>query len=302
MELKIRQLSKTYQSGVQALKQVNLTISDGMFGLLGPNGAGKSTLMRIIATLQNADEGTIDLDDINVLEDKPEVRRILGYLPQDFGVYPDVTAEQMLDHIALLKGIARKRERKEAVLFLLRQTNLYDVRKRKLGTYSNGMKQRFGIAQALLGNPGLIIVDEPTAGLDPEERNRFYNLLAAVSEERIVILSTHIVEDVRQLCNQMAIIDEGEILFSGEPDQSINDLKGKTWEKIIKKHESTEYLRQFNVILTRLVAGDVLIHVLAGERPGPGFEAADPGLEDVYFSITQKSGAQGAFLKNRPPG
>jgi len=302
MELKIRQLSKTYQSGVQALKQVNLTISDGMFGLLGPNGAGKSTLMRIIATLQNADEGTIDLDDINVLEDKPEVRRILGYLPQDFGVYPDVTAEQMLDHIALLKGIARKRERKEAVLFLLRQTNLYDVRKRKLGTYSNGMKQRFGIAQALLGNPGLIIVDEPTAGLDPEERNRFYNLLAAVSEERIVILSTHIVEDVRQLCNQMAIIDEGEILFSGEPDQSINDLKGKTWEKIIKKHESTEYLRQFNVILTRLVAGDVLIHVLAGEQPGPGFEAADPGLEDVYFSITQKSGAQGAFLKNRPPG
>jgi ABC-2 type transport system ATP-binding protein len=291
MELKIRQLSKTYQSGVQALKQVNLTISDGMFGLLGPNGAGKSTLMRIIATLQNADEGTIDLDDINVLEDKPRVRQILGYLPQDFGVYRDVTAEQMLDHIALLKGISRKRERKEAVLFLLRQTNLYDVRKRKLGTYSNGMKQRFGIAQALLGNPGLIIVDEPTAGLDPEERNRFYNLLAAVSEERIVILSTHIVEDVRQLCNQMAIIDEGEILFSGNPDQSINDLKGKIWEKIIKKQESTEYLRQFNVILTRLVAGDVLIHVLAGEQPGPGFEAADPGLEDVYFSITQKSRA-----------
>ena len=301
MELKIEKLTKTYDSGVQALKHVSLTISNGMFGLLGPNGAGKSTLMRIIATLQNADEGNIYLDDIDVLTDKDKVRRILGYLPQDFGVYPDVTAEQMLNHIAQLKGIDNKKQRQETVNVLLQQTNLYEVSKRKLGTYSNGMKQRFGIAQALLGNPRLIIVDEPTAGLDPEERNRFHNLLGAISEDRIIILSTHIVDDVRQLCSQMAVIHEGEIRLIDKPDQAIHHLKGKIWEKVIKKQELNEYTDQYKIILTRLFAGNVLIHVLAEKHPGPGFEAAAPDLEDVYFTtIFASGGHQGLFLKKPP--
>lgn len=284
MELKIENLSKTYQKDVRALKKVNLEISTGMFGLLGPNGAGKSTLMRTIATLQEADEGSVRLDDIDVLKEKGRVRRILGYLPQDFGVYADVTAEKMLDHISLLKGIVKKKERKEAVNSLLEQTNLYHVRKRKLGGFSNGMKQRFGIAQALIGSPKLIIVDEPTAGLDPEERNRFHNLLSEISENVIVILSTHIVDDVRRLCDCMAIIREGEILFSGSPGEAEKNLQGKTWEKVIKKEELADYEQRFHVILTRLSAGNVLIHVLGDSQPQGGFVAVNPDLEDVYFS------------------
>lgn len=288
MELKIMNLSKTYQNGVQALKNVNLEISTGMFGLLGPNGAGKSTLMRTIATLQKADEGGIHLDGMDVLKEKEEVRRILGYLPQEFGLYPEVTAEHMLTHIALLKGISDKKERKETVQYILDQTDLYDVRKRKLGTFSGGMKQRFGIAQALLGNPKLIIVDEPTAGLDPEGRNRFHNLLSEISENRIVILSTHIVDDVSVLCSQMAIIHEGVVLLSGKTDEAIDRLKGNIWEKTIEKQELAEYDNRFHIILTRLFAGNISIHVLSDKQP-EGFEAVNPDLEDVYFS-TIKNG------------
>lgn len=288
MELKITNLSKTYQNGVQALKNVNLEISAGMFGLLGPNGAGKSTLMRTIATLQKADEGAIHLDGIDVLKDKEEVRRILGYLPQEFGLYPEVTAEHMLTHIALLKGISDKKERKGTVQYILEQTDLYDVRKRRLGTFSGGMKQRFGIAQALLGNPKLIIVDEPTAGLDPEGRNRFHNLLSEISENRIVILSTHIVDDVSVLCSKMAIIHEGVVLLSRKTNEAIDRLKGNIWEKTIEKQELAEYDNRFHIILTRLLAGNISIHVLSDKQP-EGFEAVNPDLEDVYFS-TIKNG------------
>ena len=282
MELQITNLSKTYSNGVRALKHVDLSITPGMFGLLGPNGAGKSTLMRMIATLQNADEGAIHLNGIDVLREKDKVRQILGYLPQEFGLYPDVTAEYMLNHIALLKGISNKKERKETIQFILGQTNLYDVRKRKLGGFSGGMKQRFGVAQALLGNPKLIIVDEPTAGLDPEGRNRFHNLLSEISENIIVILSTHIVDDVRQLCNQMAIIHEGKILMFGRTDEVIEELKGKIWVKIVKKQELANYDNQFDIILTRLYGGNVLIHVWSDDQP-EGFTTANPDLEDVYF-------------------
>ena len=288
MELKINDLSKTYKNGVQALKNVDLTISTGMFGLLGPNGAGKSTLMRTIATLQKADKGTICLNGWDVLNEKDRVRRILGYLPQDFGVYPDVTAEQMLNHVAVLKGLSKKKERKEIVRQLLIQTNLMDVKKQKLGSFSGGMKQRFGIAQALLGNPGLIVVDEPTAGLDPEERNRFLNLLSEISENIIVILSTHIVDDVKELCRQMAIIHLGEVLLTGSPERLINRIKGKIWEKIIKKQEFDAYDSRLSIILTRLFAGNVLIHVLSDAPPDPGFESVRPELEDVYFSTIKK--------------
>jgi len=288
MELKINNLSKTYRNGVQALKNVDLNISTGMFGLLGPNGAGKSTLMRTIATLQRADKGTIFLYGMDVLKEKDRVRRILGYLPQDFGVYPDVTAEQMLNHIAVLKGLSKKKERKEIVRQLLIQTNLINVRKQKLGSFSGGMKQRFGIAQALLGNPGLIVVDEPTAGLDPEERNRFLNLLSEISEAVIVILSTHIVDDVKELCRQMAIIHLGEVLLAGSPECLIDEIKGKIWEKIIKKQEFPEYDSRFSILLTRLFAGNVLIHVLSDGPPDQGFESVKPDLEDVYFSTIKK--------------
>jgi ABC-2 type transport system ATP-binding protein len=287
MQLRINQLSKTYANGVQALKKVDLSIFNGMFGLLGPNGAGKSTLMRTIATLQEADEGSISLDHLNVLEDKTQIRRILGYLPQNFGLYEDVNAEQMLHHIAHLKGITRKHQRRVAVETLLRKTNLYELRKRRLGTYSGGMKQRFGIAQALLANPRLIIVDEPTAGLDPEERNRFYNLLGDISQDCIVILSTHIVDDIQQLCNQMAIIYEGEVLSTDTPTQAINCLKGRIWGKSIKKQQLPEYKEKFNVILTRLLSGNVVIHVLAEDAPAPGFQSVAPELEHVYFSVVQ---------------
>lgn len=287
MELEIKNLSKTYPNNIQALKKVNLEISTGMFGLLGPNGAGKSTLMRTIATLQMADEGAIHLNGIDVLKEKDEVRRILGYLPQEFGLYPEAPAQHMLNHIALLKGISDKKERKETVKHILDQTDLYEARKRKLGTFSGGMKQRFGIAQALLGNPKLIIVDEPTAGLDPEGRNRFHNLLSEISENRIVILSTHIVDDVSVLCGQMAIIHKGEVLLSGGTDDAIKGLQGKIWEKIIKKQELAEYDNRFHIILTRLSAGNILIHVQNDTQPD-GFEAVHPDLEDVYFSTIKK--------------
>lgn len=282
MNLHITNLSKTYPNGVQALNRVNLTMTNGMFGLLGPNGAGKSTLMRIIATLQEADEGDIQLDDIDIMEQKSDVRRRLGYLPQEFGLYPEITAEQMLDHIAVLKGISKKYDRKKNIDFLLEQADLYDVRKQKLGSFSGGMKQRFGIVQALLGEPKMIIVDEPTAGLDPEGRNRFYNLLSDISENRIVILSTHIVDDVRVLCRQMAILHQGEVLLSGETNQAIDGLKGKIWEKSIQKRELAEYDDRFRIVLTRLLGGDVLIHVLSDTRP-EGFTQTTPDLEDVYF-------------------
>jgi len=285
LELKIENLSKTYKNGVQALKNVDLTIPTGMFGLLGPNGAGKSTLMRTIATLQEPDQGSIMLGEVNVLNQKDDVRKMLGYLPQEFGVYPKVTAEAMLNHFAVLKGITRKSERREMIDYLFHQTDLYDHRKKKLGTYSGGMKQRFGVAQALLGNPKLIIVDEPTSGLDPEGRNRFLNLLSAISEEIVVILSTHIVDDVSELCSEMAIISSGEVLITGEPQKAISGLQGKVWKKTITKEELEDHSKGYKLLSTSLVAGRPVIHVLSDEHPGEGFESIDPDLEDVYFSI-----------------
>lgn len=258
-----------------------------MFGLLGPNGAGKSSLMRTIATLQDADTGSIQLDDIDVLRNKEAVRRVLGYLPQEFGVYPSVSAEELLDHFATLKGIASARERKEMVGALLQQTNLYEVRKKHVGGYSGGMKQRFGIAQALLGNPRLIIVDEPTAGLDPAERNRFHNLLSEIGENLVVILSTHIVSDVSDLCRHMAIINKGEVLLTGDPLTVMNNLRGKIWRKLIEKAELPALQASQQVISSRLFAGKTVVHVLADSAPDSGFEAVNPDLEDVYFSEIQ---------------
>ena len=283
MELIIQSLSKTYPNGVQALKNVSLTLSNGMFGLLGPNGAGKSSLMRTIATLQDADEGSITLDTIDVLKEKTQVRQLLGYLPQEFGVYPRISAEQMLDHIARLKGIGNSAERKELVEALLDNVNLTKYKKKKLGTYSGGMKQRFGIAQALIGHPKLIIVDEPTAGLDPAERNRFYNLLSHIGENTIVILSTHIVEDVSTLCSQFAIIHEGEVLYNGTPDMAISDLNGKIYSRLIPNHEVQLYRGKFDVISTQLKAGSLQVRIFSESDPGDGFVHAVPSLEDVYF-------------------
>jgi ABC-2 type transport system ATP-binding protein len=289
LELRIDNLSKTYPNGVQALRDVSLTIPTGMFGLLGPNGAGKSTLMRTIATLQEADSGSIFLDGsaglggLDVLRQKDEVRRVLGYLPQEFGVYPRVSPEGLLEHFAILKGIADRRLRKDTVAALLQRVNLYDVRKQKLGTFSGGMRQRFGIAQALLGNPQLIIVDEPTAGLDPGERVRFHNLLAEIGENVIVILSTHIVEDVSDLCSRMAIISHGRVLAEGEPSQRIANVEGKIWRRVIDKGELQLLQNNHAVISTRLAAGRTVVHVFSEERPA-GFEAVNPSLEDVYFS------------------
>jgi ABC-2 type transport system ATP-binding protein len=284
MELRIRDVSKTYPNGVQALKQVNLTIPQGMYGLLGPNGAGKSTLMRILATLQEPDEGGIHLGDLDVLNQKDELRRTLGYLPQEFGVYPKVSAEELLDHFALLKGVAGRGARREVVEALLRQVNLWEVRKQKLGGYSGGMRQRFGVAVALLGNPKLLIVDEPTAGLDPAERVRFLNLLSELGENSVVLLSTHIVEDVSELCTRMAIIDRGEILLEAEPLRAVGDLQGRIWRRVISKDELPEVERNHAVISTKLLAGRTLVRVHADAAPGPGFEPAEPDLEDVYFS------------------
>ncbi|MCB0633977.1 MAG: ABC transporter ATP-binding protein [Saprospiraceae bacterium] len=284
MELQITSLNKTYSNGVQALKDVTLTIPQGMFGLLGPNGAGKSSLMRTIATLQDADSGTVQLGDIDVLQEKDAVRRMLGYLPQEFGVYPKVSAETMLEHVAGLKGINNRRERKEVVAALLERVNLFDVRKKNLGTFSGGMKQRFGIAQALLGNPRLIIVDEPTAGLDPTERNRFHNLLSEIGENTIVILSTHIVEDVTNLCQDMAIICLGEVIAQGHPAELVDQVNGKIWQKSIEKAELEQHTAQYRVISTRLQGGRTLIHVYSEDHPGDGFTAVPADLEDVYFT------------------
>jgi ABC-2 type transport system ATP-binding protein len=284
VELQIRDVSKTYPNGVQALKDVTLTIPVGMYGLLGPNGSGKSTLMRTIATLQEPDEGRIRFGNIDVLNQKDEVRKTLGYLPQEFGVYPKVSAENLLDHFALLKGVAERRARKEVVESLLRQTNLWEVRKQKLGGYSGGMKQRFGVAVALLGDPKLMIVDEPTAGLDPAERVRFLNLLSELGENSVVLLSTHIVEDVSELCTRMAIIDQGEILLEAEPLRAVSDLRGRIWRRVISKEELPEVEREHAVISTKLLAGRTVVYVYSDMAPGPGFEAAEPDLEDVYFS------------------
>ena len=284
MQIQIQHLSKTYSNGVKALDDVSLTITCGMYGLLGPNGAGKSTLMRTLATLQEPDRGSIHLGDLDVLRQKEEVRRLLGYLPQDFGVYPRISAHDMLDHIALLKGIVNSRERKEAVGAMLRRCNLYDVRNKALASFSGGMRQRFGIAQALIGNPRLLIVDEPTAGLDPGERNRFYNLLAEVGEQVIVILSTHIVEDVTDLCPNMAIIHEGRVLFEGTPDDAIAALRGRVWQRFIAKSELPEYERRCRVISSRLAAGRPFLHVLGDEAPDLGFSPGTPDLEDVFFT------------------
>ena len=281
--LTIRQLSKTYANGVRALRDVSLDIPHGMFGLLGPNGAGKSTLMRTIATLQDPDAGSITLDDLDVLADKPAARRVLGYLPQEFGVYPKVTAEAMLDHFAVLKGVTARGERSDLVAGLLKQVNLWDVRKRKLGGFSGGMRQRFGIAQALIGDPKLVIVDEPTAGLDPEERQRFLNLLAEIGERVVVILSTHIVEDVTELCPRMAIIAEGQVRLAGEPREAIRSLEGRVWRRVVDKAALPEYRERMTVLSTRLAAGHTVIHVLADAQPGEGFEGVPPELEDVYF-------------------
>lgn len=283
MKLIISNLSKTYPNGVQALKNIDLTIPTGMYGLLGPNGAGKSTLMRTIATLQEADTGTVTLNGLNVLKEKAAVRKKLGYLPQEFGVYPKISAEAMLDHFAELKGITDKKERKHLIKALLEQTNLYHVRKKNLSSYSGGMKQRFGIAQALIGNPEIIIVDEPTAGLDPAERNRFHNLLSEIGEHIIVILSTHIVDDVSDLCKNMAIINEGKVLLTGVPSELIKSIDGLIWEKVIDKNELNEYQNQYNVISTKLFTGNIIIHVFS-EYPLDSFKKVEPSLEDVYFS------------------
>ncbi|MDX2246427.1 MAG: ABC transporter ATP-binding protein [Bacteroidia bacterium] len=283
MQLTINGLSKTYPNGTQALKGVSLEISTGMFGLLGPNGAGKSTLMRTLATLQEADSGTAFLDGLDLLKDKKEVRKILGYLPQSFGVYPRVSAEEMLDHFATLKGIHNSRERKAIVEALLHQTNLYNDRKKMLGKFSGGMKQRFGIAQALLGNPKLIIVDEPTAGLDPAERHRFHNLLSEIGENIIVILSTHIVEDVSDLCRNMAIIHKGDVVLSGVPSDLIAQVNGKVWQTVIEPETLETLSSQVKVISTRHAAGKLRVRVFSESNPGQGFESVSPDLEDVYF-------------------
>lgn len=283
MQLTIRNLSKTYSNGVKALQDVSLDIPTGMYGLLGPNGAGKSTLMRTLATLQEADGGTVTLGDIDVLKDKDAVRRALGYLPQEFGIYPRISATDMLDHLATLKGIPSNR-RKEVVTALLQRVNLWDHRKKSVSSYSGGMRQRFGIAQALIGDPKLIIVDEPTAGLDPGERNRFYNLLSEIGENVIVILSTHIVEDVKELCSNMAIINGGQVLYAGSPETALAQLEGKIWEKAITKAEIEQYQSQFNIISSKLVAGKPIIHILSDQDPGEGFRPTAAGLEDVFFS------------------
>ena len=289
MDLRINDLSKTYPNGVKALQNVTLSIPTGMFGLLGPNGSGKSTLMRTIATLQEADSGSITLGDIDVLRQKDEVRKLLGYLPQEFGVYPRISAETLLNHFATLKGIHDRRQRKELVAALLRRTNLYDVRKQNLGTYSGGMRQRFGIAQALLGNPKLIIVDEPTAGLDPGERVRFHNLLAEIGEHVVVILSTHIVEDVSDLCSRMAIISGGRVLTEGDPAEAMRTLEGKIWKRIVPKEQLAEYQQKHAVISTQLAGGKTVVHVLADARPDASFEPVPASLEDVYFSTLHRA-------------
>lgn len=294
--LSIKNLNKTYANGVHATNNVNLEIPNGLFGLLGPNGAGKSSLMRTIATLQEPDSGTIHFNGLDVLQNKEELRRQLGYLPQDFGVYPKVSAEDLLNHFAVLKGITNKTERKQAVEGLLRQTNLWEARKRALGTYSGGMRQRFGIAQALLGSPKLVIVDEPTAGLDPDERNRFLNLLAEIGEQVVVILSTHIVEDVTDLCPRMAMIAKGQVLVQGEPQVAIDMLQNKVWRRSVSKDALPSYQEKFTVLTTRLVAGKPQINVYSETQPDDGFRLVEANLEDVYFLQLRKSQNSAAAL------
>ena len=284
MELTIQNISKTYPNGVEALKNVSLKIGNGMFGLLGPNGAGKSTLMRTIAALQDSDEGTITVGDIDVSKDKQSLREILGYLPQEFGVYPKISANDLLDHMAVMKGITDTKQRKEVVESLLHQTNLWEAKDQKLGTYSGGMKQRFGIAQALIGDPKLIIVDEPTAGLDPMERNRFHNLLSEIGENVIVILSTHIVDDVSDLCNNMAIILNGEVHLVGEPIQLIKKLDQKVWKGLIEKSDLVEIEKDNDVISSRLYMGKVQVRIFSESPMQNGFESVNPEIEDLYFA------------------
>lgn len=282
--LSISNLSKTYSNGVKALDNISLEITQGMFGLLGPNGAGKSTLMRIIATLQEPSEGQLQFGSWDVLKDKHQIRRTLGYLPQQFGLYPKITAEALLHHLAVLKGLTRKKQRQEMVAALLHQTNLYQVRKQKLGGFSGGMKQRFGIAQALLTNPKLLLVDEPVAGLDPAERNRFYNILSELSENTVIILSSHIVDDIKELCTKMAIINQGQLLITGKPLELIKELEGQIYQKTIHKSELSSYQKEHKVISTKLFLGRPVINVLSANDPGDGFLPTATSLEDVYFS------------------
>lgn len=293
--LSIRNLNKTYANGVHATNNVSLEIPNGLFGLLGPNGAGKSSLMRTIATLQEPDSGSIHFNGLDVLANKEGLRRQLGYLPQDFGVYPKVSAEDLLHHFAVLKGIANKTDRKQAVEALLRQTNLWEARKRALGTYSGGMRQRFGIAQALLGSPKLVIVDEPTAGLDPDERNRFLNLLSEIGEQVVVILSTHIVEDVADLCPRMAVIAQGRVLLQDEPLSAIESLRKKVWRRTVSKESLASYQENFTVLTTRLVGGKPQINVYAESQPDDGFRQVDADLEDVYFLQLRRSQSAAAL-------
>ncbi len=283
MELIIQNLSKQYSNGVHALNDVSLNISTGMFGLLGPNGAGKSSLMRTLATLQDADSGSAKLGDIDVLDQKDEVRKVLGYLPQEFGVYPRTSATDLLDHLAILKGFNNGSERKQMVDYLLQKVNLFEHRKKAVSSYSGGMRQRFGIAQCLIGSPKLVIVDEPTAGLDPGERNRFYNILSEIGENVIVILSTHIVQDVRELCTQMAIMDKGKVLFSGNTDDALFQIKGKVWERKVDKEELPIFQEQYQIISSKLVGGKPLIHAFSDTDPGNGFIRTEENLEDVFF-------------------
>ena len=283
MELQIKNLDKRYSNGVHALNNVSLTIPMGMFGLLGPNGAGKSSLMRTIATLQDADSGSVTLGDIDVLNDKEAVRKVLGYLPQEFGVYPRTSAVDLLDNLAMLKGFENKSERKQMIEQLLVKVNLWEQRNKAVSSYSGGMRQRFGIAQCLIGSPKLVIVDEPTAGLDPGERNRFYNILSEIGENTIVILSTHIVQDVRELCTQMAVVDKGSVLFSGNTDDALLEVKDKVWEKKVTKQELSKYQDEYKVISNKLVGGQPLIHVFS-EDSLDGFTKAEENLEDVFFA------------------
>jgi len=287
--LTVRELSKTYNNGVRALNNVFLEIPTGMFGLLGPNGAGKSSLMRTLATLQEPDTGTATLDEIDIIKDKEALRKVLGYLPQEFGIYPRMTPVDMLHHFAILKGVANRAERKELVEGLLHQTNLYEVRDKAIDTFSGGMKQRFGIAQALIGNPRLIIVDEPTAGLDPSERNRFHNLLAEIGQNIVVILSTHIVDDVSDLCSNMAIMGNGEILLTGRPREVMDRIRGSVWRRRIERGALAEYRANYQVILSHLTEGQTEIHVLSDDRP-EGFEEVDADLVDVYFATLLSNG------------
>jgi len=284
MELQINNLNKKYSNGVHALNDVSLTIQKGMFGLLGPNGAGKSSLMRTLATLQDVDSGSVTLGDIDVLNDKESVRKVLGYLPQEFGVYPRTSAVDLLDHLALLKGFESKADRNQIVEQLLLKVNLWEHRKNNVASYSGGMRQRFGIAQCLIGSPKLVIVDEPTAGLDPGERNRFYNILSEIGENIIVILSTHIVQDVRELCTQMAVMDNGKVLFSGNTDEALLEIKGKVWEKRVAKTDLPEYQKNYKIISNKLVGGQPLIHVFSETNLDNGFSKAEENLEDVFFA------------------